>query len=644
VQGKRVTFRCDDSELNAEAEKQGSEAITVKYSSSGTTVGLTYTVKLDAIRCDISILEEDELKIDSVGDDAIFGVALGPGDYGIVPSGHLVRPAKDQPFAFHRRGNSDNTVPNFSAVRAGKTIVYCNPLTYSQTMHVQAQQAQGADLVHLGATLHFRPPGFKNPKTKLVHDKLSWRIELASDENRDGEVDWVDCGIAYRERYLKSNPDKCPLMRDSYRFYHQYGPEPNHYKHLAAVIERMDFATGIWWVKGAMVTNHRQPSEFHPYWVERSGMGDKAEYAGRIRATGSRVGIYYGHDYIDYKDGGWPEELVKLDPDGQPHRYSRMHYKDNVRGLATGKLLEHYDRIIEVVRLQRGDPVQLDTFTAYARPGYHADYPATPQNETEAKREIARWLKYDRGLIIAGEGIIEGTQDVMDYGSIVYKFRRLGSFWRTELPRQFVPLMTVIYHGSTYCGCNWYELRNRTPNWAAVMAICGAQWDWDSRHYPDHVYEKAARYFFNTDIFWSQIADRKIVDVDQKGTEYTVRFDDGSMIRTDPEESIHSYWLEKDGIRYDGFTPFSTKGVMAILKQGDFDVALPVRDDLEVLPSQPYRDRLDVKITRAKDGFVRVHGNFSKIPWKLPYLHSRNGKEVTDIIDVEPVLMLRRKL
>jgi hypothetical protein len=196
-------------------------------------------------------------------------------------------------------------------------------------------------------------------------------------------------------------------------------------------------------------------SEAHPYIVEPDPTrGDRAPVRARIAATGSRAGIYYGHDYIDIANGDWPPELIKLDPDGKPHRYYAFHgrqlyYRDNIRGLASGLLKAHYEKILAVCGMAPGDPIMLDTFTAFARPGYHPDFPATGQLETEAKREIARWLKYDKKLCVSGEGIIEGTQDVVDFGAILLRMDDLinDRVWQGD---SWVPLASVIYHGRTY--------------------------------------------------------------------------------------------------------------------------------------------------------------------------------------------------
>lgn len=643
--GKAVEFGADDPAVKALAQVEGEDRMAVTYSRDGSSFKVAWLATKEALRCEVSVVSEGKLRLASVGVPRVFGVALGTGDYGITPGGKLYRPQEGNPeMEFKRRGNADNTVPNFSAARVGGRILFYRPQTSSQFMHLGVERAEDGPYAWLGGLLYFRPPDVRNPATKLCHPTLSWQIETAGDANGDGEVDWVDCAVAFRDRYIKPNKDKDALLRDSYTFYH--GIPGDTYERLTGVIEKLDFATGIWWVKGAMKTNQSPGSEAHPYVVEPDpGRGDKAAFAARIAATGSRVGIYYGHDYIDTTNGDWPPELIKLDADGHPHRYYKfrdrqLYYKDNVRGLASGLLKRHYEKILNVCRMAPGDPIMLDTFTAFARPGYHPDFPATPQLETEAKHEIARWLKHDKKLSVAGEGINEGAQDVVDFGAILTGLDDLvkAEVWQDD---SWVPLTSVIYHGRTYFGVSWYEFRRPDPNWALALVNSAHLWQWSTGHYPEGMYEVTARTFFHQSIAWSRNADAAIVDVDREGTAYKIRYDNGNTLWADPEKN--TWKLEEKGILYDGFTPFNNKGVMAILKQGDFDITLPVTEMLEVIPSQPQRDKLDVKIERTEAGKVRVRGNSSKVPWKLRWLHKNDaGAEVVDLRDVEPVLMLRR--
>ena len=645
--GSPYELRCDGPGWTVTSVPRGVNGLAVRYSRDGTCLEVAWTAAPDHVRCEIATLAEGGLRIGEAGADRIFGVPLGREDYGIAANGDLLRPDEGGPLDFSYQGNSDYQIPSVAAARRGRRVFFYKPLTPANVTLITAARTGGASTAWLGGWLHFRPHGFKNPATKLCHRMQAWKVETSGDVNGDGDVDWVDAGLAYRNRYIAPNTRKDAHLRDAYIYYHQEGT----YADLAAAVERMDFADGVWWFKGMLDQGPHGDAYIYP--VRRNAArGDLGAFKDRIQAAGSRTGPFYSQDCVWMDGGEWPAEMVKLDPDGQPMRYISVpdpkltiHYLDNVRGLASGLLKERYRRFVEATWLRPGDSLMLDTFACYARPGFHPDYPATAEVETAAKYEIARWLRSEFGVSVAAEGAVEGTQPVIDWATAGYGTRDWikGKLWNSGFPRKRVPLNTVIYHGSTYFGCDWYNLRQQTPNYAACMLLGGKLWDWSSVNFsrPERLYAHAARRFFNQNIFWSRIADTRIADVDQDGSVWTVRYEDGSVLCTDPENN--RFWLEQDGIRYDGFTPFSSKGVMAITRQDDFDITLPVKDDLEVLPSQPFRDRLDVTITKTRKGLARVRGNFSKNPWEEMFLYNEGDRELLKKIEVSPVLLLRRK-
>jgi hypothetical protein len=638
--GKSKTLSCTDKNWRVAAAPEESGKLAVTYACDSATVKVLWTAAPERIQCDVSVASEGGWKAASVGTTRLFGTVLGEKDYGIPPTGYLPMYTKEP---IQVKGAPEKRTALFVAARSGDTILFYKPLTASQEMQLTVRETEDGDrLAWMGGSLFFRPPGFKDPQTKLCHETLSWRIETAGDVNSDGAVDWVDAGIAYRQRYIKPNPHKTVALRDSYRFYHPL-PGQQSYQKLLAMVEKLDFASGLFWMKGMMKTNLSPASEAHPYTVERwPAAGDLSQHKSAILAQGATIGPYYGHDYIDITNGDWPDELIKRDANGGPHKYyafrgRQLYYKDNVRGIATGALKEHYEQILKACWLQPGDTVMLDTYSAYARPGYHPEFPATVQNEIEAKHELARWLKHDKGLVVTGESIIDGMQDVVDYGSVAIDLAEMSA--SSPWNRGWVPMKEVIFHGSTYFGCSAYSARRPDVNYAAALATLTGLWQWTtlSADKPEQMYNMAARDFFLEDIFWSRLADHTIVDVEQWGSELTYKFANGSTLWVDPEK--RKYWLEEAGVRYDGFTPFNNKGVMAIIQQGDFDIVLPIKEMLEIIPSQPNREKLNVAITREPDGRIRVKGNFSNVPFKVVHYYAESDWKW---IDAEPVLMLRR--
>ncbi|MBM4035439.1 MAG: hypothetical protein FJ291_27170, partial [Planctomycetes bacterium] len=236
--GRNVEFGADDPAVKATAQAEGDDRVAVTYARDGSSFKVAWHAAKDTLRCDVSAVTEGNLLLASVGLPRVFGVALGTGDYAITPGGRLFRPQEGNPeMEFKRRGNADNTVPNFTAARVGGRILFYKPLTPSQFMHLGVERAEDGPYAWLGGLLYFRPPDFKNPATKLCHQTLSWQVETAGDANGDGEADWVDCAVAFRDRYIKPNKDKDALLRDSYTLYH--GIPGDTYERLTGVIEKL---------------------------------------------------------------------------------------------------------------------------------------------------------------------------------------------------------------------------------------------------------------------------------------------------------------------------------------------------------------------------------------------------------------------
>lgn len=650
LKGQSVYVAADDPQVKVTRANRTEHSVAVRYTIMGTELEVTWSVMPDDILCDVTVLKEGELLTECVGEGALFEAALDAEDYGIHPDGYLLRPdASEQTWNSAVQGGGNQNRLNCGAVKEGNRIVLLKPLEFANEMILQTQRRGSADLAGLGTVLYYRPKGVTNPKTKRVHDRLSWRLESCGDVNGDGKTDWVDAAIFYRDKYIRPCLDANPLVRDSYHIWHQ-APETDTFERLVNESAKLDFASGLYYVKGMVTSIGTMNLDRYPYRTKATSYNTKARLNARIAASGNRFGIWHAGGYIESSSGDFPDELVAVNAKGKPFKYFAWYSAaDDIRGYATGKLQERFQILFDAAHLGPNDPAYLDsTGMCGLRFNYNPDYPGTPQTHLEVMRKWADWVRKERGVILASEGIVDGLQDMNDFGLRqcgIASGKAHSRFWESDFPQKIVPLSTVAFTGMTYCGDMYYELRRGTPNWTCFMLYCVGYWDWDSGHYPEHLYEKAARQFFNNNIFWSLIADRKIARYDRKGDEFTIVFEKGqdrvpAKIWGNPVKK--AFWVEKDGIRYDGFTPFSTRGVMAITRQGDIDMVLPVQVDLEVLPSQPHRADLDVTISRTKDGFVRIKGNFSKIPWRLKRLRDLDGKEVTDEIEVEPVLMLRK--
>lgn len=653
-EGKQVRLAASDAAWRTTMTTER-EARRVQYAANGLRVRLSYLADRDRLHVVAAVLAEGDYKLIAI-DGTPLGPVLWPNEapnYLIDGSGWLVKPRPPKKLERRWDANSDNmiggaTTAGFISLREPDRIVTVKPLTFSHWLGWTATPGDTMTTVAIQAGLYFRPPDTINPQTKLCHQALALRLETCGDVNQDRAVDWVDAGIAYRQRYLKPHVKPCRRvrLRDAFRVYHQVHAG---YPNMAAAtrgLDQIDFADGIWWCKGLMKFADEKDSESHPYTVaRREGFSDLAQVKLQMDKAGQWMGLYYGHDYISLLQGDWPDEFIKRDPQGNPQKYySNKYYKDNVRSVASGAVFRHYDEIIQACDLHPGDPIMLDTFTAFARPGYHPDFPATAELETQAKHDIARYL-HDQGLIVAGEGIIEGTQDVVDYGA--YAMRAYEFDWRAKDGVQHVPMLPVVFQGASYYGSGWYEFRQPTPNWAIGLTYGVGYWDWNPQG-NDFAWRRYARYYFNQNLPWAMVADATVTDMAIDGPRYTVSYSNGAKLEADM--AANRWVLEIRGVRYDGFTPFNARGYMAVLARDraddsaryEFDTIIPGEHRLEISPHQPLRDQISFECSAA-NGQTRLRGKFGHLKWNVPILTTTpEGKEVVQPNDVDPVLVLRK--
>ncbi len=657
-QGQQHTIKATDARWSVKVFTKG-QSTAVTYRAKGLEVQVSYSPDKDRLNIIVRLLSEGDWKLISVGGTLLEReVSVADQDnYLVDGSGWLV--FADVTKLTQRRwdANSDNliggaTTAGFVGWREKDCIVFVKPLTFSHWLGWSANPKGKITRFALKAGLYFRPPETKMFETKLCHDSLALRIETAGDVNCDGDVDWVDAGIAYRERYIKPHRKDCfcSRLRDAFRVYYAVHTYRNYGEAFAGLPE-IDFADGIWWCKGVMAFAFEEDSESHPFTVKPNlKLGDLAPFKEAMTKARQWTGIYYGHDYITLDAGDWPDEFIKRDPQNKPYRYfsppqgshyRTKYYKDNVRAVATGVMFRHYQEILKACLLKPGDPVMLDTFSAFARCGYHPDFPATPELETQAKHRIAEFLHDEKGMLLAGEGLVEGLQDVVDYGAIAVRPSWVVKerIWEKRDGIQRVPMLSVVFQGASYYGAEWYELREGAPNWATGLVYGVGYWDWLPQG-PKYAWMRFARYYFNQNLIWAQVADAKVKDVEQKGAQFVITYDNGARLWADVE--ANRWVLEKGGVRYDGFTSFNNRGYMAVLTQGDFEITLAGRHKLEVSPHQPFRDKIVFEcLPKGKQTIIR--GRFGHLKWRIPILKvTPEGKETTVFYEAEPVLVLRK--
>lgn len=654
--GRQRTLRSADAQWRVEVQSQG-RWTAVTYSAHGLEVQVKYFADVDRLNVIATVLGEGDWRLVSIGGTILTRAVLASSsdDYLIDGAGRLVFPdisktterKWDAQFDFISAGDGVMGAA-FIGWRERDRIVYVKPLTFSHWLAWSVVPRGDSTEFAIKAGLYFRPPETKLFATKLCHDALAIRIETAGDVNGDRHVDWVDAGLAYRERYIKpiQKTDFHHRLRDAFRVYYDVHSYPNYNEAFSRLLN-IDFADGIWWSKGMMEPASWEDFESHKFTVKPNPkLGPLASWKHKMNEAHQWVGPYYGHDYIVLDARDWPDTFIKRDPLNKPFAYYKAHgtqkyYKDNVRSVATGEAFQHYEQILKTCLLQRGDPIMLDTFIAGARPSYNPDYPATAELEGQAKHRIAAFLRNEKGLILAAEGIMEGGQDVTDYAAVTMRAVEAAKerIWEKRNGMLRVPMLPTVFLGASYYGAGWYELRNPNPNWAIGLVYGVGYWDWLPQG-PAYAWMRFARYYFNQSLVWSQVADAKVRDVEIAGSKYAITYDNGISLKANV--AANKWVLEKDSVRYDGFTPFNNRGYMAVLAQGDFEITLPGEHQLEISPHQPFREKITFETFRKPQQTI-IRGRFGHLKWRIPIVKdSPDGKATRDFYDADPVLVLRK--
>ena len=653
--GRQSKLMGADPRVSRTARRDGPRVV-VTYAFNGLEVDLHFAAVPPRVSVIADVRGEGVTRIVSMGGIVLNG-PLGKGNGGdklVDGSGWLVSGSVPRATAKRWDGNADNviggaTTAAFVALLQPDRVVMVKPLTFAHALGWSATPGPAGTTGTVEIGLHFRPTGAHLATSPLVHSRLGFRLETAGDRNGDRIVDWVDAGIAYRERYVKdyAGPVARSRLRDGFRVYYAVHGSPS-YRQAFEKLGGLEFAGGIWWMKGMMEPASWDDWEAHKFAVRPNArLGELGPIKAAMARQGQTLGLYYGHDYIALDGGDWPDEFVKKDPDGRPYRYSTgrgpyltKYYKDNVRSVASGALFRHYDAIAAACLLGPGDSVMLDTFSAFARPGYDPAGTATAEVETQAKRKIADYLARGKGLIVAGEGMVEGLQDTVAYGAYaMLPADAVRERWWIERDGvRRLPMLAVVFQGAGYYGAGWYELRRPDPNWAIGLVYGVGYWDWLPQG-PEHAWRKIARFYFNQNLVWSEMADLKVRHVRQDGDVFEIDYDGGARLRADVGRNRWTW--TRSGITYDGFTPFNARGYMAVLRTGEFSLRIPGRHRLEIAAGQPNRAQIRFAWRHEGEDTV-VEGRLDPDSWSLPTLLSEGGRERVASRPVAPVLVLRR--
>jgi len=487
---------------------------------------------------------------------------------------------------------------NFWAILAPKGGLIFHPLTYSARFRWGRKIIDGKDSIFAGCELGFRPFNTHLPTIRLCHDRLAFELIFFTDYNGDGEVNWVDAGILYRDMAIKPNKHIDEGLRESItgKVWPRV-PDTGGKTQYEWMLDRMKeifYAPQVWWVVGAH-TDMRQ-GFCNP--VYSSGPhpkhGDFFRFRDEARKYNIRIGIHEIFAEVNENEPDWGPAILRETPEGFLWKmpWGDEGHKSTAKALpalvASGVFFgELYKHIVEDWRTQPGDTWHWDVFTTGALEDYRPDFPATLDMDYRARYAILKYLNEVLGVKITSEGLVEYLAEQCNISwwtlmdpPLYSRFHTPSLFNNMEaikrfgdkhnygqLPEQIrgeqVPLTPLLFLGNTY-----YSWISEQKPWIdrGVALLYGMKFLTEFFH--GQIDEKLLRErYFRQNLFWAQICDLHVQDIDFDGKTWQVLYSDGSKFYLDA--TTHKYALYKDGFPYKTISPANSWGYMGIWKDED---------------------------------------------------------------------------
>jgi hypothetical protein len=403
------------------------------------------------------------------------------------------------------------------------------------------------------AAVAFRPGAHSFEMSRPEHH-ITLQLVPVLDTNKDGVFNWVDIGVAYRQRFMKTNPDKDYKLRDSvsgkidvdtaFKGYQNYGE-------LIEQIRKIDFAPHTIWLVGA-----HTPAEggyCEPVWAAlpdpcHNGPGGYDYFAFKRDAEkiGARVGI---HEMFHCSSETSPDRgkvELQMDEFGNPKATWGGFREDgslwcvynkalNV-GMRDGSVQRMLDEHFRQWDVRPGDTWHWDCLTAM---GGQRDFsPSHPSTNGTDYRDCISLLKYvkSRGIHITSEGLQEGSQEFCDFAWTVQV--SWGGPWGDFDNAETVPLLPVLFQGKTYYGVC------REPAWNLLY---GGKPGYEWTSFPER--DELVKGYFNGNLCWRFIADRTVKNMVKTANGWRVEYTEGGVLEVDL--STLDFTLEIDGKKYD---------------------------------------------------------------------------------------------
>lgn len=545
VTGNSHVFYPIDSEWQSNLIVNGRTA-TVTYSRTGLSLQVMYDIQDDMILVSVVPINESGYKLISVNDGGSIACLFAndlrsQNAFILVPysGGEIVRLPSQQENKMVSHNQSWWYTATFFGIGVDdqQGLLFRCP-QYGAIWTYGTKSVRGRYSLSGGLECFFRPGASKNFSYPLADPIVNIQIVPVGDKNKDSNINWVDLGVTYRERFIKRNQSLDPGMLDSIVgkidiSAPQCSTDCLNYSQIISQIA--DIATSnipqVWWLVGAHTPTGNR-FEVPPYSTlpDSSHNGDNGfnYFAFKQAATGldARIGIHEMPQYISSGNEGWGNVPLLLGSNGQPvGGWSTDNGVAYYKAINDSSFKPFLDQHFSNWQVGAGDTWHWDVFTAEEpRENYDMDRLATKGTDFRSRIEILQHIT-EKGIHITNEGLQEG---VAEFSSFAYWFPIGMSDWgnySNEFSRSsYVPLVPILFQGKTYYGSGWN---------VGKSLLYGARYSFEGANLAANKATILNQYYQQV-VYWRKIANKTVLDIDQDSSNpdlWYVTYTSGGTLR-----------------------------------------------------------------------------------------------------------------
>jgi len=564
-EGKIYHVFSDDARwtTNADITKNG---VAISYTMNEFSVLVEYTLVNGMLNIKVTPETENIYKIVSLMDEgSLISLPASSGKekgFIINPhySGELIKFSNTPEEKKYVEGQSWDRQASFVGIGNNYGIILRAP-ELGGVWTVGTGTVNGEYSLYAGVTMTFRPekermdyyPYWTMP---LVEKSINLQILPVSDINGDKKFNWVDMGVAYRNKFIKPNKylDKSDLenIQGKIDISAYDWDNTKNYSELIAQIKKLNFAPHKIWLVGA----HTKPENGYvdPPYTEApdpSHNGDNGydyfAFKNEVQSLGSKIGLH--EIFIDMAESneGWGTIPIRHN---QNYDLVGTWGGEYEKGPNKGKHWQAYSKATQIMwedktfqksldehfnnwQVKSGDTWHWDVMTAAeGTQDFNIDHPATKGSDIRLRMKIFKYVN-DKGIDISSEGLQEGMSEYCNFSWSA----RITPGWQSIFAGgKAVPLLPVIFQGATHYA--FPTVRSQSLLYGGKLCYEFTSLD---KYYEDII----DTYFYNT-LFWGKIANKTVKNIYEIKNGWQVDYSDGDSLKVNDVNNTFIMKIGKD--------------------------------------------------------------------------------------------------